>query len=199
MLFCNVCGFVHGRTGFLHAVSWSKLRRGFLVDIEDCRTSAGLYYFSAKLSPPKYSPLASWITGWANVTGQVTLVCGIDFTCAQMITTAIAVSSDGATILSSGATFGILLAILFSHGIVCSSATRVLARLNLFYVFINGKPLTLSFKFWIRLILFAVGTSIAAIVALLVLSDGKRASTSDAFTLFENNSGWTSSMSLLHS
>ncbi|PPQ68386.1 hypothetical protein CVT25_007924 [Psilocybe cyanescens] len=155
-------------------------------------TSAGLYYFSAKLSPPKYSPLASWITGWANVTGQVTLVCGIDFTCAQMITTAIAVSSDGATILSSGATFGILLAILFSHGIVCSSATRVLARLNLFYVFINGKPLTLSFKFWIRLILFAVGTSIAAIVALLVLSDGKRASTSDAFTLFENNSGWTS-------
>ncbi|KAH9479261.1 putative amino-acid permease C15C4.04c [Psilocybe cubensis] len=135
-------------------------------------TSAGLYYFSAKLAPPKYAPLASWITGWANVTGQVTLVCGIDFTCAQMITTAIAVNSDGAIILSSGATFGILLAILFSHGIVCSSATSVLARLNLFYVLVN------------------VGTSIAAIVALLVLSDGKRASTSDAFTLFENNSGW---------
>jgi len=26
-------------------------------------TSAGLYYFSAKLAPPKYAPLASWITG----------------------------------------------------------------------------------------------------------------------------------------
>ncbi|KDR80906.1 hypothetical protein GALMADRAFT_241414 [Galerina marginata CBS 339.88] len=137
-------------------------------------TSAGLYYFSAKLAPPKYAPLASWITGWANVTGQVTLVCGIDFTCAQMITTAIAVNSDGATILSAGATYGILLAILFSHGIVCSSATRILARLNLFYVLIT------------------VGTSIAAIISLLVLSDGNRASTIDAFTLFENNSGWES-------
>jgi len=138
-------------------------------------TSAGLYYFSAKMAPPKYAPLASWITGWANVTGQVTLVCGIDFTCAQMITTAIAVSSDGAVILSAGATFGILLAILFTHGIVCSAGTRVLARLNIFYVCIN------------------VGTTIAAIVSLLVLSNGKRASTHDAFTLFENNSGWRAS------
>jgi len=81
--------------------------------------------------------------GWANVTGQVTLVCGIDFTCAQMITTAIAVNSDGAVILSAGATFGILLAIVFSHGIVCSAATQVLARLNLFYVLITGEFVTL--------------------------------------------------------
>ena len=44
------------------------------------RTSAGLYYFSAKLAPDQYSALASWITGWANVTGQVTLVCSIDYT-----------------------------------------------------------------------------------------------------------------------
>ncbi|KAH7910463.1 amino acid/polyamine transporter I [Hygrophoropsis aurantiaca] len=135
-------------------------------------TSAGLYYFSAKLAPPKYSGLASWITGWANITGQVTLVCSIDFTCAQMITTAIAVGSDGATVLSDGATYGILLAILFCHGIVCSAATNVLARLNLFYVLVN------------------VGTTVAAIVALLVCSGDNKVSTKDAFTLFQNNTGW---------
>ncbi|KAJ8494386.1 hypothetical protein ONZ45_g13253 [Pleurotus djamor] len=135
-------------------------------------TSAGLYYFSAKLAPPKYSALSSWITGWANITGQVTLVCGIDFTCAQMIASAITVGSDGAVVLSSGATYGILLAILFSHGIVCSAATRILARLNLFYVLIN------------------VGTTIAAIIALLVVSGDNKVSTKDAFTLFENNTGW---------
>jgi hypothetical protein len=56
-----------------------------------------------------------------------------------MIATAIAVSSDGATIVSSGATYGILLVILFTHGLVCSAATNVLARLNLFYVIVNGK------------------------------------------------------------
>ncbi|KAJ7173578.1 APC amino acid permease [Mycena filopes] len=135
-------------------------------------TSAGLYYFSAKLAPEKHAPLASWITGWANITGQVTLVCSIDFTCAQMITTAVAVSSDGETILSLGATYGILLAILFSHGVVCSAATRILARLNLFYVVVN------------------VGTTLAAIIALLVVSGDNKVSTKDAFTLFENNSGW---------
>lgn len=55
-----------------------------------------------------------------------------------MITTAIAVGTDGRVVLGTGATFGILVAILFSHGIVCSAATRVLARLNLFYVLVNG-------------------------------------------------------------
>ena len=56
-----------------------------------------------------------------------------------MITTAIAVGSDEAVVLGSGPTFGILLAILFAHGIVCSAATSILARLNLFYVILNGK------------------------------------------------------------
>ena len=55
-----------------------------------------------------------------------------------MITTAIAVASDGATVLSLGATYGILVAILFAHGIVSSAATNVLARINLFYVIITG-------------------------------------------------------------
>ncbi|KAH9948734.1 amino acid transporter [Amylocystis lapponica] len=141
-------------------------------------TSAGLYYFSAKLAPPKYSALASWITGWANITGQVTLVCSIDFTCAQMITTALAVGSNGSVVLGNGPTYGILLAILFTHGIVCSAATTVLARLNLFYVVVNGEFSLL------------VGTTIAAIISLLVCAGDKKVSTRDAFTLFENNTGW---------
>jgi hypothetical protein len=58
-----------------------------------------------------------------------------------MITTAIAVQTNGAVIMSSGATFGILLAILFTHGVVCSASTSFLARLNIFYVLINGKCL----------------------------------------------------------
>jgi hypothetical protein len=127
------------------------------------------------LAPPRYSALASWITGWANITGQVenqiSLVATtsnlshLDYSCvfyrlhvvgcaftylsdkpidlyiysAQMVTTAIAVSTDGATVLGAGATYGILLAILFAHGIVCSAATNVLARLNLMYVLVNGE------------------------------------------------------------
>jgi len=36
-----------------------------------------------------------------------------------------------------------------------------------------------------------VGTTVAAIIALLVVSGDKKVSTKDAFTLFENKSGWT--------
>lgn len=55
-----------------------------------------------------------------------------------MITSAITVASNGNTVLGAGATYGILLAILFLHGVVCSAATSVLARLNLFYVIVNS-------------------------------------------------------------
>jgi len=75
-------------------------------------------------------------------------------------------------VLGNGATYGILLAILFTHGVVCSAATNVLARVNLFYVVMN------------------VGTTVAAVIALLVCSGDRKVSTKDAFTLFENNTGW---------
>ena len=74
-------------------------------------------------------------------------MCGIDYTVAQMITTAIAVSTDGNMIVSNGATFGIFLAIVFSHGFVGSAGTRVLARLNLFYVFLNCDFVSFRLRF----------------------------------------------------
>jgi hypothetical protein len=40
-----------------------------------------------------------------------------------------------------------------------------------------------------------VGTTIAAIVTLLVCSGDKKVSTKDAFTLFENNTGWSNGKS----
>ncbi|KAF8888060.1 amino acid transporter [Infundibulicybe gibba] len=135
-------------------------------------TSAGLYYFSAKLAPPRYSALVSWITGWANVSGQIALVCSIDFTCAQMITTAVTLGTDGAVVLGSAPTFGILLALLLTHAIACASTTQVLARLTFVFAFVN------------------VGSTLAAVICLFVASGDRRVSAKDAFTLFENHTGW---------
>lgn len=74
-----VCGDdspFHGRAGFFHAVSVNLISLRMSPHSAEMRfrTSAGLYYFSAKLAPPKYSALASWITGWANITGQVGII-----------------------------------------------------------------------------------------------------------------------------
>jgi len=109
-----------------------------------------------------------------------------------MITTAITVGSDGTIVLSSGATYGILVAILVFHGIVCSAATRILARLNLAYVVINGErpPSSLPNKTTPSYSFHIVGTTIAAIIVLVVCVGPDRASGKDAFTKYENNTGW---------
>ncbi|KAI0705722.1 amino acid transporter [Cerioporus squamosus] len=135
-------------------------------------TSGGLYYFSARLAPIRWAPLACWITGWSNVTGQVVLMCSSDYLTANMIVTALNAGSDGAIHLGLGPTYGIMLALLFSHGIICSFKTSILARLNVYYVVLN------------------VGTLLALSVALLVCSGEERVSAKTAFTAFENNTGW---------
>jgi hypothetical protein len=115
---------------------------------------------------------------------------------AQMITTAITIGSDGNVVLSSGATYGILLAILVFHGVVCSAATRILARLNLAYVVMNGKSLFPSHNLFSsrhsHTQFHPVGTTISAIIILFVCSKhrGERVSANTAFTLLENNTGW---------
>ena len=38
-----------------------------------------------------------------------------------------------------------------------------------------------------------VGTTVAAIISLLVVSGDNKVSTKDAFTMFENNTGWSNS------
>uniref|UniRef100_A0A0D9VA54 Amino acid permease n=1 Tax=Leersia perrieri TaxID=77586 RepID=A0A0D9VA54_9ORYZ len=37
-------------------------------------TSGGLYYWSAKLAGKEWAPLASWVTGWFNIVGQVIIL-----------------------------------------------------------------------------------------------------------------------------
>ncbi|OBZ71379.1 putative amino-acid permease C15C4.04c [Grifola frondosa] len=169
---CRVHCRIHGKVGVLDAASILDITffRIICLLILPNRTSAGLYYFSARLAPETYSALAIWITGWANIIGQVTLACSIDCTVAQMITTAIAVSTNGSVILSSGPTYGILIAILFVHGFVCSAGTRILAPLNLFYGLLTE--------------------TVVAIITLLVGSGDHTLSTKDTFTLFEKNTGW---------
>ncbi|KAG2151409.1 amino acid transporter [Suillus clintonianus] len=138
-------------------------------------TSAGLYYFSAKMASKERSALASWITGWSNITGQVTLICSINFSCTELVTTAIAMGTDGAVVLGSGATFGILMGIHLTQAIFCSAGTRILARMTV-----------------VTLVLIMT-TTIGAIVSLLVCAGDQRVSSKDAWTKFENNTGWSNS------
>ncbi|PWN49138.1 amino acid transporter [Violaceomyces palustris] len=135
-------------------------------------TSGGVYFWSARLAPPEYAPLASWLTGWCNLIGQVALVCSIDYTCADMISDAVSVGSDFTTFYSTELRYCIFLALLVGHGLLCSSPTRVTAKLNVMYVFIN------------------LAGVLATIVCLAAL--GTKVPGSVAFGEFQNNSTYSS-------
>ena len=114
-----------------------------------------------------------------------------------MITTAVAVNSDGAVVLGAAPTYGILLGILFVHGVMCSAATKVLARINLFYGLIIGESLPRpSSKDHLAdsRVLYEAGAPIATIVALFVCSEGSGAIAKAAFTQYENHTGWKNGM-----
>ncbi|KAH8090415.1 amino acid/polyamine transporter I [Filobasidium floriforme] len=52
-------------------------------------TSGGVYYWSAMLSTPKYSALASYVNGWLSLAGNYTVTASITFSGAQLILAAI--------------------------------------------------------------------------------------------------------------
>ncbi|RPB02644.1 putative GABA permease [Choiromyces venosus 120613-1] len=57
-------------------------------------TAGGVYYWSAMLSTRKYSPIASWVTGWLTLVGNWTVTTSINFSGGQLILSAIALWRD---------------------------------------------------------------------------------------------------------
>ena len=92
-------------------------------------TSGGPYFWAAMLAPPKYSPIAAWMTGWFNLLGQVAVTTGISFGLANLIPTAISVQNPDYE-STPGRTIGICAAILVSHGLVNSFGVKALRLLN---------------------------------------------------------------------
>ncbi|KAH7925965.1 APC amino acid permease [Leucogyrophana mollusca] len=91
-------------------------------------TSGGPYFWAAMLSEPKNAPLASWITGWFNLLGQVAVTTGISFACANFIST---VATFGTTFTPTpNTTIGVYAAILVAQGLINTFGVHLLKYLN---------------------------------------------------------------------
>ncbi|KAH7906726.1 amino acid/polyamine transporter I [Hygrophoropsis aurantiaca] len=91
-------------------------------------TSGGPYFWAAMLSEPKNAPLASWITGWFNLLGQVAVTTGISFACANFVST---VSTFGTNFMPTpNTTIGIYAAILICQGLINTFGVHLLKYLN---------------------------------------------------------------------
>ncbi|QRV74843.1 amino acid permease [Ceratobasidium sp. AG-Ba] len=105
-------------------------------------TSGGLYFWTWTFSPPRYKKVLSWLVGCgasldANTLGSIACIASIDWGCAVQVMAAAAIGSGGSYVATTGQTYGVYLAILFTHAVVCSLATEILARLQGFYVILN--------------------------------------------------------------
>ncbi|KAL6613818.1 hypothetical protein ACP70R_036088 [Stipagrostis hirtigluma subsp. patula] len=107
-------------------------------------TSGGLYYWSAKLAGKDWAPLASWVTGWFNIVGQVRPTftdardhefwagtTSIDFALAQLVQVIVLLGTGGLNgggyMASKYVVLAIYGAILIMHGVINSLPIQWLA------------------------------------------------------------------------
>ncbi|KAJ7026929.1 APC amino acid permease [Mycena alexandri] len=91
-------------------------------------TSGGPYFWAAMLSKPENAALASWITGWFNLLGQVAVTTGISFACATFLSTVCTLKTD--FVPTPNTTIGIYAAVLFAQGTINTFGVRLLHILN---------------------------------------------------------------------
>ncbi|KAF9449207.1 hypothetical protein P691DRAFT_759225 [Macrolepiota fuliginosa MF-IS2] len=91
-------------------------------------TSGGPYFWAAMLSRKEDAPLASWITGWFNLLGQVAVTTGISFACANFLSTACTLKTS--FVPTPNTTIGIYAAVLVSQGLINTFGVHLLHYLN---------------------------------------------------------------------
>jgi amino acid permease (GABA permease) len=132
-------------------------------------TAGGLYYWAAKLAPPRTAAAWSWFTGWFNLIGQVAVTAGIDFGAALFLNAFLDLQFGFSA--TPGHTILLLAIILAVHGLLNTFGVRLVAMLN-------------NVSVWWHLI------GVLVIVAVLVFVPDRHQPASFVFGHFVNNTGW---------
>lgn len=93
-------------------------------------TSGGPYFWSAVLAKPSQSALAAWITGWFNLVGQVAVTAGINYGCANLISSTAAIIHPDRYTPTSGTIIGIHAGLLISQGLINTFGVGLLRLFN---------------------------------------------------------------------
>ncbi|BGP56224.1 hypothetical protein JCM8202_005773 [Rhodotorula sphaerocarpa] len=98
-------------------------------------TSGGPYHWAALLSRPQHSAFISYLTGWYNCLGQVSVTTGISFGNAGLIA---AIASQYGFVATPARLVGITAGLLVFGGIINSLGITVLAWVNRFSVALHS-------------------------------------------------------------
>lgn len=134
-------------------------------------TAGGLYYWAAKMAPPRRAAVASWFTGWFNLVGQVAVTASIDFGLATIVGFFLQLTFLPDFAAQPWQILLIYVLILAAHGLLNTFGVKLVALLNDISVWWH-----LAFTAVVVLVLFTVPQTTTPI--------------GDVFTGYSNTTGF---------
>ncbi|KAK5047323.1 hypothetical protein LTR84_006845 [Exophiala bonariae] len=137
-------------------------------------TAGGQYHYTYALCNDNWKMLMSFSVGWINIAGWLTLITTEAFFCAQFISAAAVIGSDGAYVITPWKTYLIFLVVSTFTILLNIFGYRILNRWNEFALFWS-----------------VIG---CLVVSIIVLATGEKTSAEFVFTNFSNSTGWSDGM-----
>jgi hypothetical protein len=100
-------------------------------------TSGGLYWWTHFFASPKTRNALSFLVGYSNTLGLVGGFCSIDYGFSLMFLSVIVISKDGNWTPSYGVIYAVFLGCVILHGILASTLSKVMGRLQTVFVVMN--------------------------------------------------------------
>ncbi|KAF9074068.1 amino acid/polyamine transporter I [Rhodocollybia butyracea] len=100
-------------------------------------TSGGVYYWTFKFSSPKYRNYLSWLLGYVDTMAYIAALTSVNWGCAVQVTAAASIGTNQTFTANAFQIYGVFAAIMVSQTVLCSCATKIIARLQIVYILVN--------------------------------------------------------------
>lgn len=100
-------------------------------------TAGGLYWWTHFFASAKTRNPLCFLVGYSNTLGLVGGLCSIDYAFALMLLSVVVVARDGNWTPSNGAIYGTFLACVLLHGVLASTLSKVMGKLQTVFVVAN--------------------------------------------------------------
>ena len=100
-------------------------------------TSGGLYWWTHFFASPRSRNALSFLVGYSNTLGLVGGLCSIDYGFSLMLLSVIVIAKDGDWAPSNGVIYAVFLGCVLCHGVLASSFSKVMGKLQTAFVVMN--------------------------------------------------------------
>ncbi|KAJ7908720.1 amino acid/polyamine transporter I [Mycena leptocephala] len=138
--------FISASNGGPVSMIWGWLTAGFFITLvciavselaSAAPTAGGLYYWTHRYASPRCRNLLSWIVGYSNTIYLMAAVASVAWSIALQIAACVTIGSNFTWAPTTAQLFGISTAVLVAQALVACFATRIMARLQSFVIFVN--------------------------------------------------------------